>query len=56
MISFSSSFGSSSVVFDGTSMYVIPSCEFDSENEELVKTFKSFEAAEEFCDEQSELI
>lgn len=50
----SSIFGSSLVVFDGENAYVIPSDEFNSESEELIKTFKSFEAAEEFCDEYSQ--
>lgn len=50
----SSLFPSSLVVFDGTTAYVIPSDEFDSKNEELIKEFKTFEAAEEFCDEYSQ--
>jgi hypothetical protein len=35
-------------------MYVIPTSEFDSKEEEMVKTFRTFEAAEEYCDEHCE--
>ena len=54
MISSTSIFGSSSVVFDGTTAYVIPTSDFNSEEEELVKTFHCLEDAEAYCDKYSQ--